>query len=747
VTANRVLTYINIAIAVALLTVLLAAFWFLWRPLPQTSGTISAPVEREITVSRDHLGVPHIYAATIEDALFAQGYATAQDRLWQMDATRRTAAGELSEVVGALGFESDQGSRRLRLRRIAEAQAKNLSVADRVLFAAYARGVNYYIEKHQNNFPLEFRLLGYEPRPWSIADCMLVALQMARTLTSTWERDVQKQSMLSAGNPAKVELLFSPRGGSYDLLPGSNAWVVSGAHTRSGKPILANDTHLEYRMPATWYMVHLKAQDLNAAGLSLPGLPGVIIGHNEQIAWGVTNLGFDVQDLYYEDLDTTTGQYTFRGQVRQAQLESELVPIKGQRHAEARQWITEHGPVSFTFENKYLALRWTAAEVPFEYPILEINRASNWQEFRTALARYPGPAQNFVYADRSGNIGYQVAGKLPVRSGFDGSVPVDGSSGKYEWGGYIPFDDLPTVYNPPSGVIVTANQNPFPANYRYTVSGNFEAGYRAARIREALARKKTFDEPSDMLAIQKDVYSGFSHFLAKEIVAAWDRKKAANAPARSVAAIAVLRTWNGQMETGLAAPLIVSLTRQHLQRSIAEHAAPGKSQDYRRYATRQAIEHLLRTRPAGWFPNWDQLLLDRFEDALAEGDRMQGGNPEKWNWGVYKQLRIVHPVAGRLPLIHGFFNVGPVPMSGSSDTIKQIGGNVGPSQRFVADLSAWDRSLLNITVGQSGHVLSANQKDQWRAYYYGESFPQQFATVRVREALIFRPERADAQGR
>ncbi len=327
---RRTLRAVNWLIAVLILIVLLAVYWFAWRPLPETSGTLIVPVSKPVRVARDRLGVPHIAAGTLNDALFTQGFVTAQDRLWQMDAIRRLAAGELSEVLGPGTLELDSESRRLRSRRIAEESARRLAAQDRAELAAYARGVNHFIGTHRTRLPLEFSLLGYDPRPWSITDSLLIGLHMYRTLTTTWRDELLKEAMLKDGDREKVNYLFAVRSGA-EVQPGSNAWALSGRHTASGKPILANDPHLEYSFPSAWYMVRLQAPGLNVTGASLPGVPGVIIGHNDRIAWGMTNLHFDVQDLYAEKLDVQTGRYLYRGQAEQARREQEFIAVKGAR--------------------------------------------------------------------------------------------------------------------------------------------------------------------------------------------------------------------------------------------------------------------------------------------------------------------------------------------------------------------------------------------------------------------------------
>ena len=716
--------------------VLIAIYWVAYRPLPQTSGQVAAPISARAVIARDALGVPHISAATWEDAMFLQGYATAQDRLWQMDALRRLAAGELSEVIGTSTLELDREARRLGMRRMAEQHYHTLPPADRAVLASYVRGVNYFIETHRGNLPLEFTLLRYSPRPWTVIDSLLCGLQMYRNLTNSWRTEVRKQVMLASGDKARVDFLFSSRVGS-EFQPGSNAWAISGKHTASGKPILANDPHLEFAIPSTWYQVHLNAPGLNVIGVSLPGVPCVVIGHNERIAWGVTNLGFDVQDLYIERIDPVSGRYLFRGQLEQARLDPETIQVKGARPVEYRQWITRHGLVSAAADNQYLALRWTAAEPgSFQFPFLDLNRARNWQEFTAAIRRFPGPAQNFVYADVDGNIGYHAAGLLPIRKNYDGDVPVDGSSGDYEWQGFIPFDELPSSYNPDRGWIITANQNPFPPNYAYRVHGEFASPYRALEIRSQLTAHDGW-KPAEMVAIQKDVYSSFGVFLARQIVSAYDRKKPAGAEIEE--AVGLLRGWNGQMEKQLAAPLVVMLVYNQLRKRIADRASPGKSELYEFQMAPAVLQAILENDSSGWFHNKNEALLSALTDAMAEGRRLQGGNLKRWDYGKYNEHMIRHPVGGQLPLVGSYFNVGPVEMSGSPTTIKQITDRLGPSMRFVADFSNWDQSLNNLTIGESGQIFSRHFSDQWDAYYNGRSFPMQFRKIDAKATLVVNP--------
>jgi penicillin G amidase len=383
-------------------------------------------------------------------------------------------------------------------------------------------------------------------------------------------------------------------------------------------------------------------------------------------------------------------------------------------------------------------LRWTAAEpAGFQFPFVEIDRASNWQEFTKAVSRFPGPGQNFVYADVDGNIGYHAGGKLPIRKNYAGDVPVDGASGNFEWQGFIPFDQLPSSFNPSGGLIVTANQNPFPRDYPYRVHGNFASHYRSRQIRDMLTGRNGL-RPADTLAVQKDVYSGFSRYLAQAVVSAYDRRHSGRTDVAD--AVALLRVWDGQMDKDRPEPMLAALMFQHFRKAIANVASPGKGAIYETQMAPAVVENLLRTRPDGWFNDYDDALLESFADALDEGGRMQGRDVRKWIYGKYLELTIAHPIGHQLPLVSKYFDIGPVAMSGSPTSVKQTTLRLGPSMRMNADLGDWDRSLMNLPIGESGHVLSRHYKDQWDAYYNGTSFPMQFRKVDAKSVLEFVPE-------
>lgn len=736
---RRVFFAFNVFMAVLIPLVLGLGYWFLWRPSPQTSGVLDAPVGAAVSIVRDARGMAHITAASLDDAFFAQGFATAQDRLWQMDMMRRFNSGHLAEVLGQPGVESDIKSRRLGLARLADTFLRSMPAEDRAMLAAFARGVNAFLALRR--FPPECALLGYEPRPWRPADSVLAGLHMHRMMTLRWEREMESSRLFQDGDRAKLPLLFPARSGG-EIAPGSNAWVMSGAWTASGKPLLANDPHLEWNMPAIWHQVHLRAPGLHVAGATVPGLPGVAIGHNERIAWGITSLEYDEMDLFEEKIDLRSGIYFVDGKPLQARREVEFVAVRGAPPLELAGWSTHRGPVFLNDGPRQFSLAWSAT-LPggFSLPILALDRAANWQEFRQVLSRFPGPGFNFVYADVDGNIGYQAAGRLPLRKADPGPLPLDGSTSANDWQGAIPFDDLPRAYNPPSGIIVSSNQNPFPPDTRYVVAGHFSAPYRQRQIDARLRSRKGW-QPAELLSVQTDVYSALHDYLARTAVATTEKSMAQN-PSLT-AAVQVLKGWNGQMDAASAAPFLATIYYQHLRRTLAERVSPKHGADYTTEMAPAAVENLLRARPAGWFPDWDKMQMEALADAYDEAARMQGRNAAKWRYGLYNEVTIAHPIAGRIPWagpwLARYFNAGPVQLSGSSTTVKQTTRKLGPSMRFIADLSGWDQSLLNITSGQMAHILSWHYMDQWDAYLSGTSFPLPFTRVEG-STLTLRPRR------
>jgi penicillin amidase len=434
-------------------------------------------------------------------------------------------------------------------------------------------------------------------------------------------------------------------------------------------------------------------------------------------------------------MDGRTGRYLFRGNLEQAQLDREMIRVRGGKPVDVDVWVTRHGPVLGAENGKTYTMRWSAMD-GFGFPFFDIDRAQNWQEFRTAVSSYWGPGQNFVYADKGGNIGYQAGGRVPVRRGFDGDLPLDGTSGNFEWDGYIPFERMPSVYNPASGIVATANQDPFPRDFAYRVNGSFDDEYRVEQIRALLSAKPKLTV-GDMLAVQKDVYSAYDYFLAQQAITAVSKHGSNEQSVRE--AVEILRQWNGQMDKDQPAPMITELLSRDigdaLMRSLMQRAVPDI------HPRPQIIEQLLGERPRGWVPNddWDGWFEKRFTSALLVGRREQGRPVSRWRWGKMLRWKIEHPVGRQLPFVDRFFDIGPVEMSGSGTSVKQTTAVIGPSERMVVDLGDLDKSVQNLVAGESGFVASGHYKDEWRAYYVGASFPMEFEHVNAKEVLRVRP--------
>jgi penicillin amidase len=761
--------------------------WGYWRAhacLAQLQGAIKVPgLAAPVEVLRDARGVPHLRAQALEDLLFAQGFVTAQDRLWQMDLSRRLARGELSEIFGERTLKFDVENRTLGLGQVAERAATELDAESQRLLAAYTRGVNAFLSQQEGRLPIEFLILRYTPRPWREADSLCVALNMAKTLSTSWPDELMRERVrarvagelyadlfpersaldhpvaepLTPRDPVLIPRPEAPIGilqdfnstlaavlqplvGGREIL-GSNNWVVSGRHTQSGKPLLANDPHLSLGVPSVWYMIHLKAPGVNISGVSFPGLPAVILGHNERIAWGATNTAPDVQDLYVESFNfREPHKYLQEGAWVESSQREETVQVRGGREYTFRITKTGHGPIVSQDGERDLALRWTALEPgALRFPFLQIGRAQNWKEFTVALRDFAGPVQNFVYADVDGNIGYYAAGWIPIRKRGDGSLPAPGSSGEYEWRGYIPFEDLPHAYNPPSGILATANGRVVPDGYPFFLTHKWAAPYRTARIFELLERGSRFTV-QDMLRIQGDIRALDGLGLAKQLVAAAARRPPERPDTKR--AISLLAEWDGEARADSAATLLVETSRQVLLEQLLRPKLGEDLAGYHWPMSTTFIQNVIEQGWKRWLPpgdaDFDQTLLRSLDEAVERIRNSTGRkDPQEWQWGETNSLTFRHPLGG-LRYLGRFLNVGPFPQAGTGETVRQATPSVGASMRMVVDLAQLDNSVQNITLGQSGQVFSPHYKDQFDAWYQGGSFPMPFSDAAVDRGTVHR---------
>ncbi|HXF82181.1 MAG TPA: penicillin acylase family protein [bacterium] len=747
------------------------AAYLVRRAFPVERGTLVVAGLREpVEVVRDRWGVPHITARNDHDLFFAQGFVHAQDRLWQMELNRRTASGRLSELFGPVTLETDRFIRMLGLRQAAQAEWAIQDPEAQQAAEAYAAGVNAFLATHRRRLPLEVALLRFAPEAWSPIDTLAYAKLMAWVLSGNWESEILRAHLFARFGEDGLRLLFPdyppnhpvivpradyagfadaavlraldhapPRGGI-----GSNNWVVAGARTATGAPLLANDPHLMISMPGIWYEMHLRSPTLNVAGATFPGTPGVIIGHNDAIAWGVTNAGPDVQDLYLEQFHPTDpNRYRYRGAWERAQVREERIVVRGRaRPVVLTVRVTRHGPLlnsAVAGLPAFMALRWTALEGgTILSAVARLNRARNWAEFREALRLWTVPAQNFVYADRAGNIGYQLPGRIPVRSKGDGRMPVVGWTGEYEWTGEIPYEALPSWYNPRRGYIVTANNRIVPPGYPRLLATEWDPGFRARRIETLLTAQDTVDI-ADFRRIQMDVAS----LPGQTMIALLAAAQVPEDPADWM--LTELRRWNGVLDPASRPAAIYEAFRIALPRLVFEPVLGPEL--FARYMDRSdawmlALLRLLEDPASPWWgpQGRDAVVARALAEAAETLRRHLGSDRERWTWGRLHLTRFEHPL-GRIPALGPIFNAVAPPTGGDAYTVNNGGFDpetfrqgVVASYRQILDLRDFDRSLAIHTTGQSGVPFHRHYKDFVPRWAAGEYHPLPYSERAVREA-------------
>ena len=519
------------------------------------------------------------------------------------------------------------------------------------------------------------------------------------------------------------------------LQPGSNSWVVSGAHTASGKPLLSNDMHLELKIPDVWYEAHLMAGDFDVAGVALPGVPYVIVGHNRRIAWGFTNLRPNADDIYIEKFNDQ-GEYLTPQGWQRPEHRQEIIRVKGAPEVTLDVITTRHGPIITDLipgEQRKLALKWTIYDVQASgIPFFALDSAQNWQEFQAALAHFGAPGQNSVYADVDGNIGYQATGFIPIRASGNGDVPVSGEDDSHEWTGYVPYDKLPSVFDPPSGIIATANGRITPDGYPYELSVEWMSPYRTQRLYKLLSAPKKFT-PADMLTMQMDVVSPFDRFCAERFVYAVDH--AAGASSRAKQAADLMRNWDGSMDTDSAAATIAVFSRENLMELLLKPRLGDDWTEYKWFMSPVWLENVLTHQPPRWLPpayfSYDQLLSAAVNSAVD--DPSAPAALSLWKWGRVHRVDIEHPFWSHFPILTKGASPGRLPLSGNGNTIKQVGPHFGPSERLTVDFADLDATTLNIVNGQSGDIFDDHYNDQWDAYYHGRTFMLPFSGEAVQK--------------
>lgn len=811
------LKWVATLIGFAIVALVLFAVWSTRRPFPViSSGDITvAGLDGQVEIIRDSDGIPHIYASTTHDLFLAQGYVHAQDRFWQMDTWRHIGTGRISEMFGEDQVETDAFLRTMDWGRLAEQQYRSATPLGREALEGYAAGVNAYLgERSPSELGFEYSVLElvnhtYTPEPWTVIDSIVWGKVMAWDLRGNMDNEIARALLLEDFSADQVAILFpeypeehpvivgnaQPRVSGDMLSPdplnvlqtignttldnianldrvtggggvglGSNSWVIGPERSATGNALLANDPHLGIRMPSIWYQVALHCTPktdecpFDVTGFSFAGMPGIIIGHNEMVAWGFTNLGPDVMDLYVERINPDNRlQYEVDGRWVDMEVRTETIQVAGADPVETTVRVTRHGPIisddygvleDFTDESGIplpqdyaIALRWTALDTgpAIVDAALRMNLAQDFESLRDALRLFEVPAQNIVYADVAGNIGYQAPGKIPIRDNWDGRLPVPGWSSEYEWSGYIPFDELPSVFNPAEGYIVTANNPVVDDSYPYLLTADWNYGDRAHRIVEMIESDPIVDI-ADIEAMQFDNYNRH----AGRLVGAFLALDLSSESSTVIRAQELLREWDQTNAVDSSGAAIFeaawsNLLRLTFQDDMVEDLWPSGGSRWS-----LAVAGMLEDPDA---PYWDdrttpetetrdQMVLTAFCDGVAEVQDLLGGMPDEWEWGNLHVAVFRNETLGEsgVGLIESRFNRGPYPAAGGTDIVNAVGyyADEGyevtwvPSMRMIVDLADLDNSLAVHTTGQSGHAYSAHYQDMIERWAQGEYLPMRW---------------------
>ncbi len=783
--ARRIFLWL-LAVIIAVPLAGAAAAYIWWsRSLPQLDGEVSLNgLQAEVRVIRDRHGVPHIFAKNLNDAARALGYLHAQDRFFQMDVTRRVTEGRLAEIIGSRGLPLDKLFRTLDLSGRGAASFSALSPELQAYLRAYADGVNAWLTASGQALPLEYTVLGMTPEPWRAEDAVAWGKTMAWKLSSNWRQDATRAMLLARYGRERTERLFPPQSPEWPVtlkpnidralargaflatpagpqqlaargtalmerllgLPSigagaSNEWVIDGSRSTTGKPLLANDPHLEMGIPILWYLVRITTPDITITGATAPGGPLVLLGQNEHIAWGFTTTDSDTQDLFVErEVEGQPGSYLTPEGAKPIRSETLTINIKGSDPVKLTRRETRHGPVisdaisdarSLTSDDTMISLAWTglSREDTTAEAFFRINQARNWQEFLAALHFYQSPTQNIVYADRDGNTGFVNAGAVPIRKSGDGRYPQDGASGEFDWTGMVPFEGWPKLFNPPAGAIVNANNAVIGSDYPYWFGRDQTAGYRAARIIERLGAKPKHDLAS-MAAIQMDIQATHARYLVPFLL------KLQPETALERQALDLLRAWDFTADRERPEPLILDWwlwrINQEMLKSGLDPMAPVVGG-----LNASVVVSILRD-PAGFCHPDDagadcmKAVHSAFHQTLDDLSQRYGSDASKWRWGDEHIAVMDNQVLDNLPGFRTLFGVA-YPSDGGFYSVNR-GGSLGQPEeehpllrksgagfRGIYDLADPSRSRFIIATGESGHPLSRFYADQLRLYKKGKS--------------------------
>ena len=759
-----------------------------WLSLPSYDGAETVPgLGAPVEIVRDAHAIPHIYAQSAKDGAFAMGYVHAQDRLWQLELQRRTGQARLSEIVGESGIETDRFLRTLGLYRVAERNFERLAPDVKAVYEAYAAGVNAWLETRSGLLPLEFQLLGHEPEPWRPADSLVWLKLMAWDLGDNFRDELLRARLADRIDREQLQDLWAqhpddPRPGPHAGVPafqpagidfaalekaapaqrasglGSNAWVISGEHTESGRPLLANDPHLRLEIPSVWYLAHISTPEFGIVGATLPGLPLPILGRNRNLAWGFTNTGSDVQDLFIERIDPEDpARYLAPEGSLPFTVRTEIIGVSGGEPVELTIRETRHGPVisdlldeddEFLEAGHVLALSWTALDEDdlSAQAVVRATTAADGESFIEALRDLAVPQQNIVFADRDGNIGYVAPGRVPIRASGQGHMPVPGWTGAHDWVDRIPYEALPRASNPASGRIVTANNRMVPPDYPHYLTDDWAAPYRAQRIEALLDARPTHDLAS-LTAIQQDLVSLAAARLTPVLLAL---AEPSNETIRQ--ALEMLDRWDHGMQRDRAEPLIYMAWLRELMRVLLADELGPVFEDYRRIRT-EVIHRALSERTQ-WCDDVTTAEAESCADAVSRALEVSleylasnyGSEMGEWRWGEAHAVRMNSLILGEIPVVGSWFEVTRT-TGGEPATVKAGGFDVtdpdrpfgqdhGAGYRAVYDLGNPEGSVFVISTGQSGNPLSPYYRDYATPWRDGRYLPMRIDRGAVEEDAL-----------
>jgi penicillin amidase len=741
--------------------------------LAQIEGRLRlAGLEQPVEVLRDRWGVAHIYAQSKRDLFFAQGFVAAQDRLYQMEIWRRTGAGELAEVFGPDFVTRDRIARLVRYRGDMQAEWESYSPDTQEIAEAFTAGINAFVDHAGDRLPIEFTLLDFEPGRWEAEDVLLriAGLLMTRNLsqeiaraemvatlgieqTMKWMppdplRQLQPDPDLDLNGIDQRVLAGYRSAISIPALSGeegSNNWAVAGSLSATGKPLLASDPHRPVVLPSLRYMVHLVGPGWNVIGSGEPALPGVAIGHNERVGWGFTIVAYDMADLFVEILDPErSSHYRYRDEWLEMQVEREMIRVKGQDSVEVELKFTRNGPVIWEdpASRRAAALRWAGDEPGTAGYLgsLAMDRVENWDGFVEAMKAWKIPAENMVYADVDGNIGWIPAGLMPIREGWSGLLPVPGYTGKYQWKGFRTVDELPRRHNPEQQYVATANHNIVPEGYPHDLGFDWSAPYRFQRIDEVLREGKKFTI-EEFQRLQHDVTS----LPARQLIALLEKLPASDST-EVAQARKLLGSWNQVLDRNSAPAALFEVWLRGLTPKFEELQVPEESREI--VSRTLDITMLIRALTEAPEGLRSQVMLDSLEEAFQRTQGLLGLDPSSWRWGQLHTILFRHPLANT-PDRGSVLNRGPVERPGDGYTPNATSGpdfrqSSGASYRHILDLADWDRSVFTSTPGQSGQPGSPHYDDLLPLWAEGNYAPLVYSREAVEKAtahkLLLEPE-------